>query len=293
MTNLDVVTIGESMVQLTPPETGLLRHAAQFDRFVAGAASNVAIGLVRMGHRAGWISRVGGDEFGACVRASIRGTGVDTTHVVEDEAARRVRETGLIAIIRGDYSRSQLRSLAEALQEGGVDVVEITLNSTDALDGITALRQHVDDSVLVGAGTVWTGRDVEQALDAGAQFLVSPNFDPESVARSREAGVLHVPGVCTASEAQQAFAAGCPMQKLFPATHLGPSYLSALRGPLDDVSFVPTGGITADRIPPFVDAGAVAFGVGSALVTGPDQPRSDVRSRAQDLVTALNDARAP
>ncbi|MFB6271343.1 MAG: sugar kinase, partial [Salinibacter sp.] len=87
MTNLDVVTIGESMVQLTPPETGLLRHAAQFDRFVAGAASNVAVGLVQMGHRAGWISRVGDDEFGACVRASIRGTGVDTTHVVEDEAA--------------------------------------------------------------------------------------------------------------------------------------------------------------------------------------------------------------
>lgn len=84
---LDVVTIGESMIQLTPQQMGMLRHARTFDRYVGGAESNVAIGLVRLGHRAGWISRVGDDEFGACVRATLRGEGVDTSQVIADEAA--------------------------------------------------------------------------------------------------------------------------------------------------------------------------------------------------------------
>lgn len=84
---LDVVTLGETMIQMNPQTSGMLRHARRFDRYVAGAESNVAIGLERLGHRAGWISRVGADEFGACVRSVIRGEGVDTTHVVEDENA--------------------------------------------------------------------------------------------------------------------------------------------------------------------------------------------------------------
>lgn len=84
---LDVVTMGESMIQFTPKQMGLLRHARAFDRYVGGAESNVAIGLVRLGHRAGWVSRVGNDEFGACVRATLRGEGVDTSQVIADEEA--------------------------------------------------------------------------------------------------------------------------------------------------------------------------------------------------------------
>lgn len=84
---MDVVTIGESMVQFTPTRTGLLRHATHFERFVAGAASNVAVGLTRLGHTTGWTSRVGTDEFGACVKAAIRGEGVDVSTVVSDSDA--------------------------------------------------------------------------------------------------------------------------------------------------------------------------------------------------------------
>lgn len=85
---LDIVTIGESMVQLTPPRSGRLRHAARFERFVSGAASNVAIGLSRLGHASGWVSRVGTDEFGACVIAAIRGEGVDVSQVRRDSEAQ-------------------------------------------------------------------------------------------------------------------------------------------------------------------------------------------------------------
>lgn len=219
------------------------------------------------------------------------------TNTLREEAARQIRENGLIAIIRGSYGLDALRTIAGALEAGGVRVVEITLNSNEALEGIAALRRFTErrstaNRFLIGAGTVRTAQDVERALDAGAQFLVSPNFDSTSAARAREADVLHLPGVFTASEAQNAWAAGCRMQKLFPAGELGPSYLHALRAPLSDIDFVPTGGIDADCVAPFVAAGAVAFGVGSALVTGPDQPQDNIKRRARRLVDALKEARA-
>ncbi len=85
---LDVVTLGEAMIQMTPRQSGMLRHARRFERYVGGAEANVAIGLARLGHRTGWVSRVGADEFGACVRDTIRGEGVDTSRVIEDAEAQ-------------------------------------------------------------------------------------------------------------------------------------------------------------------------------------------------------------
>ncbi len=181
--------------------------------------------------------------------------------------------------------------VAEALLRGGVSIVEITLNSRAALQGIDLLRGRVGDQMLVGAGTVRTAVEVGQALEAGAQFLVSPNFDPASVARSREADVLHLPGIFTATEAQMAFAAGCRMVKLFPADALGPAYLKALRAPLNDIEFVPTGGIDANNLADYIKVGAVAFGVGSSLVTNPQQDPAELTGRAAQLAAVLQQAR--
>jgi 2-dehydro-3-deoxyphosphogluconate aldolase / (4S)-4-hydroxy-2-oxoglutarate aldolase len=198
---------------------------------------------------------------------------------------------GIIAIVRGNYPMARLRAIGEALREGGVGAVEVTLNSAAALEGVAALRASLDGQILVGAGTVRTVADVGAAVDAGAEFLVSPNFDPASVQRSRTAGVLHLPGVFTATEAQTAYAAGCRLVKLFPADLLGPAYLRALRAPLDDVGFVPTGGIDVGNIAEYVRAGAVAFGVGSALVRSDDNEPSALAARARALVEALHLAR--
>ena len=213
------------------------------------------------------------------------------TRVSAEDAACRMREVGIIAIVRGDYSLSQLRDIADVLEEGGVGVMEVTLNSTSALECIAALRSFAGNRLLVGAGTVRTPEDVDRALEAGAQFLVSPNFDPESAFCAIDAGVLHLPGVFTASEAQQALRAGCRMQKLFPAGQLGPSYLEALRAPLGDIEFVPTGGIDAGNVAAFVRAGAVALGIGSALVAGPRQDLSALRQRVEQLTSVLQAAR--
>ena len=207
------------------------------------------------------------------------------------EVAERIRRAGIIAIIRGQFSLAQLISTAEALLSGGIYVLEVTLNTSHALEGIGQLRRQLGNTALIGAGTVRTRVDVDAALNAGAQFLISPNLDPASVARSREQEILHLPGIFTASEAQAAYQAGCKLVKLFPADALGPSYLKALSAPLDDIEFVPTGGIGEDNLADYVRAGAVAFGAGSALVRGPEQEPSDLSERAARLVALLRQAR--
>lgn len=181
------------------------------------------------------------------------------------ELSERLKEDGLVAIIRGDFSLAEQRTIAEALSAGGVKVLEVTLNTRDALESIKKLRQDFGD-LFVGAGTVRTADDARRALGAGAQFLIAPCLDIETVAVAHEHDTLILPGIFTATEAQAAHRAGCTLLKLFPADALGPKYLRALRAPLDDVDFVPTGGVDPDTIKAFHEAGAAAFGIGSYLV---------------------------
>jgi 2-dehydro-3-deoxyphosphogluconate aldolase / (4S)-4-hydroxy-2-oxoglutarate aldolase len=204
--------------------------------------------------------------------------------------AARVRHEGLIAIIRGKFSRQQILAMAEVLVTSGVGVVEVTLNTTGALTSITQLREQYGDRLQIGAGTVRTAAQLQQALAAGAQFTVAPNLDLATVALAQQQDILHLPGVFTPSEAQNAFVAGCTMVKLFPSEIVGPRYIKALRAPLDDIDFVPTGGITPQNVAEYVQAGAAAAGIGSALVTGPNQALDDLATRAQALRQAWDAA---
>jgi 2-dehydro-3-deoxyphosphogluconate aldolase/(4S)-4-hydroxy-2-oxoglutarate aldolase len=206
------------------------------------------------------------------------------------EMAAALKASGLIAIIRGNFPFAQLIEIAEVLIDGGIEAVEITLNSAGALDAITELRGRYPDTIFVGAGTVRTAAQVDLAAAAGAQFLVSPNLDHPSVLRSQALDLLHLPGVFTATEAQTAFAAGCTLLKLFPADALGPAYLKALRAPLNDVDFVPTGGITPSNLGAYVQAGAAAVGIGSALVGDKDNTRESLQRRARAFRTAWDEA---
>lgn len=200
--------------------------------------------------------------------------------------AERIKQCGIIAIVRGDFSAQHIAHAADALRSANVNVIEVTLNTPGALESIAQLRRAFSDTLLVGVGTVRTRAHAEHAIDAGAQFLVSPNFDAASVAYSQTRDILHLPGIFTATEAQTAFAAGCHMVKLFPADMLGPAYLRALRAPLDDIEFVPTGGISARNIPDYVRAGAAAVGVGSALLTDNAQNMEEIFARGAALRAA-------
>jgi 2-dehydro-3-deoxyphosphogluconate aldolase/(4S)-4-hydroxy-2-oxoglutarate aldolase len=205
-------------------------------------------------------------------------------------AAQMIRLTGLIAIIRGNFSRQQVLGIAETLLANQITVVEVTLNTTGALESISALREQFASQMLIGAGTVRTAEQLQSALAAGAQFSVAPNLDLETVDTAIANDVLHLPGVFTPTEVQNAFLAGCKMVKLFPSEFVGPRYLTALRAPLDDIELVPTGGINPQNVADYVAAGAVAAGIGSALVTGPTQDLNDLAVRAQALRAAWDAA---
>lgn len=208
-----------------------------------------------------------------------------------EKTTARLKAEGIVAIVRGDYGEHEILQMGEALLEGGITLIEVTLNTRGALDSIPMLRKRFGDTMMVGAGTVRTMDQVKLALDAGAEFLVSPNFDPPSVARALAHDVLHLPGVATPTEAQNAFNAGCRMLKLFPVDVLGgAAYLKAIRAPLNDIDFVPTGGIGIDNIAEYARAGAVGVGLGSSLVSK-DWTPDLLRQRGRALRAAWDSAK--
>jgi 2-dehydro-3-deoxyphosphogluconate aldolase / (4S)-4-hydroxy-2-oxoglutarate aldolase len=205
--------------------------------------------------------------------------------------AEFICKDGLVAIVRGNFPTSKLIEIGDALLAAPVLVMEVTLNTTGALEAIELLRNRYGDKLVVGAGTVRSVGQLREAIAAGAQFSVAPNLDMETLDLAHSVDLLHLPGVFTPTEAQTAYAAGCKYVKLFPSDVMGPRYLRAIRAPLDDIGFIPTGGITPDNVGEYIRAGAVAVGLGSALVTGPDQSMDDLISRARAIRTAWQTAK--
>lgn len=211
------------------------------------------------------------------------------------EVKKQLYADGLISIIRGSFSLKEMMQMAEALLAGGVKIVEVTLNSTHALEAVRDLQRQFGGEMQVGAGTIRSAEDVQKAVAAGASFLIAPCLDLPSVEAAQQRDTLLLPGIFTASEAQAAFVSGCQTVKLFPADLGGPAYLKALRAPLEHIDFIPTGGVTSQTIADFYRAGAVAFGVGSALVKNvavTPQELSALTERAAALTRALEKARA-
>lgn len=176
-----------------------------------------------------------------------------------------------------------LQAAVDALLDGGVRTLEVTIDTPGALEVIAATAGR--DDVLVGAGTVLTPDDVGQVAEAGARFVVSPGFNPdvEAAAQRRNLGTL--PGVATATEVMSATRAGVRVAKLFPAGVLGSGYLRELRGPFPAQRFVPTGGVGLDDIAEWLEAGALAVAIGSSLA-GRTAPKT-----AEELVALRDRAR--
>lgn len=206
-------------------------------------------------------------------------------------AERAIRAGRIVAIVRLPTLSPQVaRTLAETLVEAGVTALEFTLTSENALAAITAARELTGDRAVVGAGTVLSVRQVEEAAEAGAQFIVSPDVNVPVIEATGRLEMLSLPGAFTATEVCRAVDAGAPMVKLFPAGPGGVEYLKALRGPLPDVAFVPTGGIDVQQVPQFIDAGAVAVALGSGLVSSAED-LSGLASRARRAVELTGGAR--
>lgn len=178
----------------------------------------------------------------------------------------RILEHKIIAIIRGCHPESVL-GIAGALYEGGIRLMEVTLNSPGAVRAIAQVRELFGDRMLVGAGTVLSVEEVRQAAGAGAQFIISPSLDIDIIRQTRHLGAVSIPGAFTATEILTAYRSGAHIVKVFPAS-VGVSYFRDLRGPLPQIPLMPTGGVSLENIKEFKKAGAVAFGIGSALVPG-------------------------
>ena len=169
----------------------------------------------------------------------------------------------IVAIIRG-ANPGDVMDIAAALYAGGIVAVEVTLNSANALELISKLADKQKNKMLVGAGTVLNAAAALKAMEAGAQFIISPSLDIETIGVTKAQGVMSIPGAYTATEIVKAHAAGADIVKVFPAQTA--QYIKDLRGPLPHIPLMPTGGVNISNIRAFRDAGAVAFGIGSALV---------------------------
>ena len=154
----------------------------------------------------------------------------------------------------------------EALAEVGLDVIEITSDSPSAFDTIEALRSRFSADLLVGAGTVLSVEQARGAVQAGAEFVVAPNTDPDVIGFCRDMRVAVMPGVLTPSEIVHASELGAEFVKVFPARAVGTSYITDVLAPLPDLRLVPTGGVSPDNAEAYLRAGAFAVGIGSAVV---------------------------
>jgi 2-dehydro-3-deoxyphosphogluconate aldolase / (4S)-4-hydroxy-2-oxoglutarate aldolase len=204
-------------------------------------------------------------------------------------------EGGVVAIARR-VSAATAPTIAAALADGGVRAFEITLNDpeTEALRAVEAVARAgvggAHGPLAIGAGTILSLDAAERAVAAGATFLVMPHTDPAIVAWAAERGIPALPGAATPTEVLAGWRAGASAIKVFPASSLGASFVRELRGPLPDIPFVPTGGVSAANAGEFIAAGAIAVGLGSWLVG--DGERPGVTERARQVADAVLEARA-
>jgi 2-dehydro-3-deoxyphosphogluconate aldolase/(4S)-4-hydroxy-2-oxoglutarate aldolase len=207
------------------------------------------------------------------------------------QAEQAIRAGRIVAIVRLPWlSADVAASLTETLVDAGVTAMEFTLTTENALEAVAAARTVAGDRAVIGAGTVLSVREVEEAADAGAQFIVSPDVNVDVIGATARREMLSLPGVFTATEVRRALDAGATMVKLFPAGPGGVEYLKALRGPLPDVAFVPTGGIGVESVADFIGAGAVAVALGSGLVSSAED-LSGLAARARRAVESAGGAR--
>lgn len=209
------------------------------------------------------------------------------------EVLERIRSVGLIPVIRA-RSADEAARVADAIQAGGVGILEVTMTVPGAVEVIRELVGRGGDA-LVGAGTVLDPEAARACVDAGAQFVVSPSLNLDTIVACREAQVAVLPGALTPTEVVTAWNAGADMVKVFPAGAVGgPSYIKALKAPLPQIDVVPTGGVNLKTAGDFIRAGASALGVGSDLVDLAAVRRGEasaVTERAREYVRIVQEAR--
>ena len=206
-----------------------------------------------------------------------------------------IKREKLVAILRG-VPMERLEGVVDALVRGGVRILEFTFDHDKperVQENAAKIHRAVElygDSVLVGCGTALTVQDVEAACDAGACLVISPNVDLGVIRRTRQLGMVSMPGALTPTEIVAAYQAGADIVKLFPAGELGLGYIKAVRGPLGYIPMSAVGGVKPENVKEFLDAGVCGFGVGGQLVLSSAVKSGDdaaIEARAREFTQAI------
>lgn len=202
----------------------------------------------------------------------------------------QIEDSKIIAIVRG-IEKDKMSQLFKALLEGGVKHAEITLNTENALESILKMNELYGEQMSIGAGTVLDEEMAEEAIKAGAKFLVSPNLDRKVIETAIKNDVVPLPGVMTPTEVALAVRYGAPMVKVFPSNVLGPRYIKELKGPYDSLKAIAVGGMNLQNARSFIEAGAVGIGIGGSLIDKKAIANNDfeaITSFAKELIKVVN-----
>lgn len=187
-----------------------------------------------------------------------------------EEIINDIEQNKIIVIMRG-FTTEQLINSVEAMAKGGVKLVEVTFDQSGKITdeetaaNIAALKTHFLGRVRIGAGTVMSEKQVTLAFNAGAEFIISPDCCEAVIKKTRELGMVSIPGVFTPTEAANAHRYGADFAKLFPNSEVGISYLKALSAPLSHIKFLAVGGINHENMADYLNAGAKGIGVATAI----------------------------
>jgi 2-dehydro-3-deoxyphosphogluconate aldolase/(4S)-4-hydroxy-2-oxoglutarate aldolase len=209
------------------------------------------------------------------------------------EPSALLRETGVVAVLRARHA-SEFAAVVDALIQGGVRSIELTLSTQGVFEGMPALVKSFGDTAELGIGTVTTLDQAREAMDVGARYLVTPTSAPDVTALACAEGIPIFPGGLTPTELFANWSAGATAVKVFPASVVGPGYISQLRGPFPDISVIPSGGVAIEDAPSWIAAGAVAVSLGGPLLGdafhGGDL--SKLVARAERVRALVEEARA-
>lgn len=180
-------------------------------------------------------------------------------------ALSMIKTHKLVSILRGLELNDAL-SVTKALKEGGFRLVEVTMNTKDALNSIEQLNDIYGEEMLIGAGTVLDSETAKAAIQAGASFIISPSLDLDTIKTTKRYGAVSIPGAFTPTEILKAYEHGADIIKVFPADTLGPSFIKNIQGPFPNISIMPTGGVNLNNVESYIKTGVAGVGIGSSLV---------------------------
>lgn len=212
----------------------------------------------------------------------------------KSQVIQTIRNVGIIPVVRAKSADEAMKAI-DAIKEGGISVLEITMTVPGAINVIEKVSARYGSEALLGAGTVLDPETARACIQAGARFIVSPSLNFETIAVCRKECVAVMPGSLTPTEVVNAWTAGADFVKVFPAGAVGgPSYIRSLKAPLPQIELVPTGGVSLKTAGDFITAGAAALGVGADLVDVKairDGQHNVITERARQFVQIVREAR--